>query len=160
MKRVPIKGGACKGLTAPFCKIWLWISKHFIFFNFRFEFRAKFKANLDCHAVFVKTARNDGQRKRTLSFYNDGAFLSFWAFARKRKIHLQKRQGIVILSVSEISTLWFYGYFASLSMTRQVSMTNKCLPHWAFAKRRKLTLLERKPTPQRRAPKFKPQKRD
>ena len=25
MKRVPIKGGACKGLTALFCEIWLWI---------------------------------------------------------------------------------------------------------------------------------------
>ena len=79
---------------------------------------------MDCHAVFVKTARNDGQRKRTLSFYNDGTLLSFWAFDRKRKIHLQKRQGIVILSVSEISTLWFYGYFASLSMTRQVKFIN------------------------------------
>ena len=29
---------------------------------------------MDCHAVFVKTARNDGQRKRILLFRNDVCF--------------------------------------------------------------------------------------
>ena len=49
-------------------------------------------------ATLALLARNDGQRKRILSFYNDGELLSFWAFDRKRKIHLQRRQDIVILS--------------------------------------------------------------
>ena len=64
---------------------------------------------MDCHAVFVKTARNDGQRKRTLSFYNDGYFVILSVAtqrvarrSRSKKIHTFKMQ---------IRTL-IYGYFA------------------------------------------------
>ena len=47
---------------------------------------AIYKKTMDCHAVFAKTARNDG------------GFCHLEPFVKRRKIH------IVILSVSEIST--------------------------------------------------------
>ena len=38
-------------------------------------------------ATLTLLARNDGQRKRTLSFCNDGAFCHFEPFVKRRKIH-------------------------------------------------------------------------
>ena len=59
--------------------------------------------------VSICLARNDGTHLCHFAFIKgekSTPLLSFWAFVRKRKNY------IVILSVSEISTLWFYGYFA------------------------------------------------
>ena len=65
---------------------------------------------MDCHAVFQKTARNDGQRKHTSPFRNDGGFvilsvaknpqnlrhaLNLWIL---RLTHQYDRKTLVILS--------------------------------------------------------------
>ena len=63
------------------------------------------KAFLDCHAVFAKTARNDGTP------------LSFWAFARKRKIHAFKAQ----LCTSNLWILRFAQYDKEFEQDKKIS---------------------------------------
>ena len=169
MKRVPIKGGVCKGLTALFCEIWLWIQSISSFLIFAlnlgqnssliFGLPRRFlwkrlamtdKENALCHftmtAHFVilsvatqRVARRSRSKKiHTLKckfalWFMDTSLRSVWqdksvwqglchfelsqkaknpqnlrhALNLRRKIHALKCK----------FALWFYGYFASLSMT-------------------------------------------
>ena len=82
MKRVPIKGGACKGLTAPFCKIWLWIQSI---------------------SSFLIFALNLGQNSRLIfglprRFCENG---SQWRTKKTHFVILQWRRTLVILSVAK-----------------------------------------------------------
>ena len=73
--------------------------------------------HIDCHAVFQKTARNDGH------------FLSYRAFARKRSIHKFKKRVLnsVDISLTLNMTIWIFRSQSSLKMTKSAVIVLKTL---------------------------------
>ena len=110
------KGRGVQGFDCTFLWNLTLNSKHFTFFNFRFEFRAKFKPNFWIATPFLWKRLAMTDKENALCHFTMTAHFVILSVATQRVARRSRSKKIHTFKM-QIHTL-IYGYFAALSMTR------------------------------------------